>query len=154
MGNSPRCASTATPDQPFRGRVDLIAPGVNPKSRAARVRCVVSNPGNLLLPGMFAAVNLQTAGSSSALLVPKDAVLDDADKKVLFITCNECPEDKPGTAGCGAYDKLEVHVGALHGNSIEIKSGLEAGSYVVVAGQYQLKTAMGSGQLEAGCTGH
>jgi multidrug efflux pump subunit AcrA (membrane-fusion protein) len=103
---------------------------------------------------MFASVSLQVGGSRSALLVPRDAVLDEAGKKVLFIVCDECPEDKPGTAGCGAYDKLEVQVGVLRGDSIEIASGLEAGSYVVVAGQYQLKTAMGSGQLEAGCTDH
>jgi cobalt-zinc-cadmium efflux system membrane fusion protein len=142
------------PDRLFAGRVGLVSQALDPKSRTARVRCVVPNPGGLLKPGMFASVNLRVGGSRSALLVPNDAVLDDAGKKVLFITCNECPEDKPGSPGCGAYDKLEVQVGVLPGDSVEIVSGLEAGSYVVVSGQYQLKTAMGSGQLEAGCTDH
>jgi RND family efflux transporter MFP subunit len=140
------------PDRLFYGRVSLISQALDPKSRTARVRCVVPNPGGLLKPGMFASVSLQVGGSRAAMLVPRDAVLDDAGKKIVFITCMDCEEDlKAGKSACGTFDKVEVQLGALHGDRREVR-GLEAGAQVVVKGQYQLKTALGSGQLEAGCT--
>ena len=81
--------------------------------------------------------------------------LADAGKKVLYARCMECPEDKqPGAKGCGAYDRFEVQLGGRYGDDVHVVEGLEAGSEVVVAGQYQLKTALGSGTLEAGCGGH
>ena len=143
------------PDQSFTGHVTYVSQELDPKSRTARIRCEVVNRDGALRPGMFASVNLRTSRRREALLLPKEAVLDDAGKKVVFTTCTECPEDKaPGSKGCGQYDKVEVQTGPLHGNQVEITQGLAAGADVVVSGQYQLKTALGSGQLEAGCSGH
>lgn len=141
------------PGRPFYGRVGLIGAGLDPKSRTARVRCVVPNPAGLLRPGMFASVSLQTSGSHSTILVPKDAVLDDTGKKIVFIACGDCEEDiKAGKSVCGKFDKTDVEVGSLRGDRIEVTKGIPAGAEVVIKGQYQLKTALGSGQLDAGCT--
>jgi cobalt-zinc-cadmium efflux system membrane fusion protein len=142
------------PDRAFSGRVGLIAQGLDPKSRTARVRCVVPNPAGLLKPGMFASVNVQIGGSRSALLVPSVAVLDEAGKKIVFIACMDCEEDVKSGKSCGAFDKLDVQLGATREGKVEVREGLEPGSLVVVKGQYQLKTALGSGQLKAGCTDH
>ncbi|MHB8994656.1 MAG: efflux RND transporter periplasmic adaptor subunit [Armatimonadota bacterium] len=145
---------TSYPDRLFAGRVGLVSQALDPKSRTARVKCVVSNPGGLLKPGMFASVNLQVGGSRSGLLVPSDAVLDEAGKKIVFIACMDCEEDVKSGKSCGAFDKMEVELGAVRGGNVEVRKGLDPGSLVVVKGQYQLKTALGSGQLEAGCTDH
>jgi len=145
----------AWPERVFAGTVGSIGDMLSPESRTAKVRCVVSNSEGLLRGEMFAKVSLITARRGSTVLVPREAVLDDAGKKVVFTPCAECPEDiKAGTNACGAYDKLQVTIGAAHGRLLEVLSGVEAGIPVVTTGAYQLKTAMGSGKLEAGCSGH
>ena len=144
------------PDRVFSGRIDAIGDVLSSDTRTARVRCVVSNPQGLLKGEMFARVAVVTAKRGGAVLIPKVALLDDAGKKIVFTPCMECPQDvKAGTNACGAYDKLEVTTGTAHGDTIEVLSGVEPGTKIVTVGAYQLKTALGSGQLSAGCAdGH
>ena len=142
----------AYPDRIFRDRVDFIGDLLSPESRTAKVRCIIPNPGGLLKGEMFARVSLITSRRGGTVLVPKQAVLDEAGQKIVFTPCMECPEDQEaGTNACGAYDKFNVETGSVHGDQIEILKGLDAGTKVVTVGQYQLKSALGSGQLKAGC---
>jgi RND family efflux transporter MFP subunit len=143
------------PDRVFSGKVTHISDVLDPESRTATIRCAVSNSTGLLKPEMFATVSIITAKNGGAVLIPTAAVLDDAGKKIVFTPCAECPEDvKAGTNACGAYDKIEVELGPTHGSKVEALSGLEPGVLVVTEGGFQLKTALGSGQLEAGCADH
>ena len=143
------------PGKVFHGKVTYIGDVLDAESRTAKVRCEVSNRAGLLKPEMYATVGIVTARRGSAVLIPKEAVLDDAGKKIIFVPCMECDEDKKaGTNACGAYDRIEVKVGSIHGVNVEILSGAMPGDKVVTAGAYQLKTALGSGKLEAGCTDH
>lgn len=142
------------PDRVFSGKVTHISDVLDPESRTAKIRCVVSNSMDLLKPEMFASISIITARKGGAVLVPKTAVLDEAGRKIVFTPCMECPEDvKAGINACGEYDKLEVEVGSVHASSVEV-SGVKPGMLVVTEGAFQLKTALGSGKLEAGCTGH
>ena len=143
------------PERAFSGKVTYIGDVLDPDSRTSKIRCVVQNSSGLLKPEMFATVNIVTGKRGGAILISKEAVLDDAGKKVVFTPCLDCPEDqKEGRSVCGAYDKREVELGAVHDGTVEVLSGIEAGEEVVTAGAYQLKTAIGSGKLEAGCTDH
>jgi membrane fusion protein, heavy metal efflux system len=145
----------AYPDLMFGGTISSTGDILSAESRTAKVRCVVQNPKRLLRGEMFARVSIVTGTRGKSVLVPKEAVLDDAGGKILFTPCMECPQDvKAGTNACGAYDKLSITTGAVHGRNIEILSGLQPGIQVVASGAYQIKTALGSGKLEAGCTDH
>lgn len=152
VGQRADISITSAPGKVFTGEVTYIASGLKADTRTARIRCEVANPHGELKAGMFATVNLATDQQTKAMLIPRQAVLDDAGKKVVFSPCMECPEDiAAGKSMCGAYDRREVTVGPVHGDQVEILSGLQLGIAVVTTGQYQLKTALGSGQLEAGC---
>ncbi len=152
-GQSVEIRVDAYPDKVFGGTVDSVGDILNPESRTAKVRCNVSNSQGLLRGEMFAKVSVITARRGSAVLVPREAVLDDAGTKIVFTPCLDCPEDvKAGASVCGSYDKLQVQTGNSQGNRIEILAGIEPGTQVVTKGAFQLKTALGSGKLEAGCT--
>ncbi len=143
------------PDKVFSGRVTHIGDVLDADSRTATIRCAVSNSMGLLKPEMFASLNIVTAKRGGAVLISRTAVLDEGGKKIVFTPCMDCPEDvKSGTNACGAYDKMTVELGPAHGNKVEVLSGLEPGVLVVTEGAYQLKTALGSGKLEAGCADH
>ena len=140
------------PDKVFRGKVDSIGDFLSSDSRTAKIRCVVSNTQGMLRGEMFARISLITSKRGSTVLIPKQAILDDAGKKIVFTTCTECPEDiKNGPSACGEYDRAEVITGPVHGDRIEVLSGITPNTEVVTVGAFQLKTAMGSGQLSAGC---
>ena len=145
----------AYPDRVFTGKIDWIGDILSPKSRTAKARCVVSNSQGLLRGEMFATVSVVTGKRGKTVLVPKQAVLDDAGKKIVFTPCTDCEEDQePGKSACGSFDKLEVETGPIRGDRIEIVSGLGPGVEVVTSGAHQLKTALGAGKLEAGCADH
>lgn len=147
--------ANGVPNMTFVGTVTHIGNAMNAETRTARIRCEVTNHGGKLKAGMFTTVHIATGKSTHTLLIPKQAVLDEAGKKIVFSPCMECVQDKAaGYNACGAYDKFIVTLGATHGDRVEVHTGLEAGLEVVTTGQYQLKTAIGSGQLEAGCTDH
>ncbi len=146
--------ANGVPNATFAGKVTHIGSAMNAETRTARIRCEVANPGDRLKAGMFATVNIATGKGASALLIPKVAVLDDAGKKIVFSPCMDCEDDEATGKSCGSFDKLEVTLGATHGDNVEVVSGVQAGLEVVTTGQYQLKTAFGSGKLEAGCADH
>jgi cobalt-zinc-cadmium efflux system membrane fusion protein len=146
----------AYPEKTFMGHVDYVGDILSSDSRTAKIRCIVDNHKEILKGEMFTSVSLVTGERDDVILIPKEAVLDDSGKKVVFTPCMDCPEDKKaGKSICGSYDMIEVKTGSIQGNQIEILNGLQSGDLVVIVGQYQLKSALGSGKLEAGCTdGH
>jgi cobalt-zinc-cadmium efflux system membrane fusion protein len=146
----------AFPDRVFPGRVSSIGDILNPDTRTALVRCAVENGGAVLRGEMFVRASIVVGKRGNSVLIPREAVLDDAGKQIVFTPCMECPEDKKaGTNACGAYDKLEVTLGPPHGRLVEVLAGVQPGTKVVTAGAFQIKTAMGSGQMKAGCAdGH
>jgi cobalt-zinc-cadmium efflux system membrane fusion protein len=142
-------------DRVFSGKVTHISDVLDGSSRTAKVRCVVSNSDGTLKPEMFASVDIITARRGGAVLIPKKAVLDEGSAKIVFMVCTECPEDiEAGKSVCGEYDKRTLELGPTHGDKVEVISGLAPGDEVVIEGQFQLKTAISSGKLEAGCTDH
>ncbi|NLN75265.1 MAG: efflux RND transporter periplasmic adaptor subunit [Armatimonadetes bacterium] len=154
-GQSAEIRVDAYPDRVFAAKVETIGDMLTSDSRTVKIRCVVNNSEGLLKGDMFAKVALITGKRGSIVLIPKQAVLDEAGSKIVFTPCLDCPEDqKAGYSACGSYDKLVVETGSAHGSQIEITSGLEPGTEVVTVGAYQIKTALGSGKLEAGCADH
>ena len=74
LGQEAAVSLTYLPDRKFRGRVTYIYPTVDERTRTVKVRMEFHNPGYLLKPGMFAAVEVVAELSPAALLVPDLAV--------------------------------------------------------------------------------
>ncbi|MDA1192482.1 MAG: efflux RND transporter periplasmic adaptor subunit [Candidatus Poribacteria bacterium] len=113
---------------PFTGQVTSISPIVDPRSRTAEVEITVRNEDGALKPGMFARVLLPTEVRPNAVLVPRDAVLQDAvsGERHVFIVTD------------GKSQKVAVDFGLERGALVEITGGLQSGARVVYAGQQNL----------------
>ncbi len=127
VGQEVRLAPPAAPAQLFTGRVDRVAPVVDPKSGTVKVTVAVPfEPG--LRPGMFLEVELVTAVERDALLVPKRALVPDGTQLAIW--------------KLGADDTVEriwVQPVLEDREKITVASGLTAGDRVVIAGQAGLK---------------
>ncbi len=113
-------------DREFNGRLNIIYPGLDEKTRTLMAEAVVSNPGRILKPGLFTTLKLFTGPAKSTLLVPAAALLYEGETIKVFTVKNET-----------AYEQ-KVMTGTQYDDMLEIKKGLKTGDMVVTAGQQNL----------------
>ncbi|MFC3458431.1 MULTISPECIES: efflux RND transporter periplasmic adaptor subunit [Massilia] len=117
-----------TPSSPgtvLNGRVSAILPEVDPATRTLRARVELENPGQRLVPGMFATVRFTPAAGTDTLLVPTEAVIRTGQRSVVMVALGE-----------GKFAPVEVEPGTEGDGKTEIRRGLAAGQKVVVSGQF------------------
>jgi RND family efflux transporter MFP subunit len=113
----------------FPGRVARYADKLSPGTRTMDTEVDVPNPSLLLIPGMFAEVNLTLAHRNGVLAVPIPAVdlgSDESSGEVVVVT----PENR--------IEIRKVQLGIQNANSFEIRSGLRAGDLVVTGNRSRL----------------
>lgn len=114
------------PGQTFEGEVIYIYPYLETKTREVQIRLEFENQQNLLKPGMFANVTLQSTLAAEKTLAPRSAVIDTGERQVAFVSRGE-----------GKFEPREVRVGVESGDGmVEIISGLKPGEMVVTSGQF------------------
>ncbi len=136
VGATVRVTTDSAPGRAFGGVVRLIGSRLDPKTRALPVQVLVRNPGATLRPESFARVSLGTGGGSTALAVPRSAIVGDEDAPALFV--------EEG----GKYERREVKLGRSAGDAVEILSGVSAGEPVVVKGAFTLMSQQQKGELK------
>jgi RND family efflux transporter MFP subunit len=118
----------AYPGKEFNGTLVNLSPVIDPETRAAKAVFEVDNPSGELRIGMQANVRLGAGDKQKVLLVPKESVLDNEGKKIVYvlITGEE-------------FERRDVMVGDEYGGKVAILSGVKPGERVVTQGAYQLK---------------
>jgi membrane fusion protein (multidrug efflux system) len=120
-------AVDAYPDRTFDGSVHRVDASLDEMSRTATAEVRVPNPEGLLRPGMFADVEL-TLAEREAVLVPLDGLLRQEGTGVSYVFVIE-----DGTAR-----RRNITLGEVFGDHVEIRSGVQDGELVVLAGRYRL----------------
>ena len=128
LGQEAVVSLASQPEPKFRGRVTYLYPTVDDKTRTARVRLEIHNPGYFLKPGMYAGVEMTAELAPSALLVPDTAVLRSGEKNTVFVALDG-----------GRFEPRTVVLGTrADGDHYEVLSGLKEGERVVTSGQFML----------------
>ncbi len=132
----------AYPEKTFEGEVSFIYPYLQNKTRTAKVRLILRNPGELLKPGMYANVTIES-DLGDQLLVPASAVFDTGKRQYVFVQ-----------AGKGSFVPKEIELGQKSGDRVVVLKGLEGHEQVVVDGNFlldsesQIKAAAGGGAMQ------
>ncbi|HET6375763.1 MAG TPA: efflux RND transporter periplasmic adaptor subunit [Methylocella sp.] len=113
------------PGLTFSGHVSLIYPQVNMATRTARMRIEIANPDGVVLPGMYADVEIAAGNQNPVLAVPESAVIDTGTRQLVIL-------DK----GEGRFEPKDVETGSHGDGFVEIRKGIEAGAKVVVAANF------------------
>ncbi len=124
-GDSAEVQVPALPGMQFKGQVDYLYPELTQSTRSLKVRVVVSNPGLMLRPGMFASAHFRGATIENVLTVPSEAVIKTGTRSIVIVADD-------GTH----FRPVAVRVGAEHGDRSEILDGLTLGQNVVASGQF------------------
>jgi len=76
---------SAFPGRMFRGEVVAVSPVVNRDTRTCKAEIKVRNPDGALKEGMFATARIQGEIYKELFLVPREAVLERDNRKLVFI---------------------------------------------------------------------
>lgn len=130
----------AWPGRVFAGRLERLGGTFDPAMRTVAARIVVDDPERRLRAGMFATVRLRLAGAGSAIVVPREAVLEDEGRSFVFVHVE------------GPYwIRRPVRLGAALGEAVEVAEGLAIGERIVSAGAFLLKSDVLRAKMGAGC---
>lgn len=124
LGQSIEVSLPSMPGRILEGKIAAIDPNVNVKTRTALVRAEISDPGNLLRPGMYANVRIDIH-LGKQLSVPRKAVLNTGKRFIVYID-----------QGDGRFEPQEIKVGARTEDFFEVLEGLTESQSVVTSGNF------------------
>jgi membrane fusion protein, copper/silver efflux system len=126
------------PGTVFTGRVGFIYPTLDPKTRTAKVRFELDNPGEKLKPDMYANVELRV-DVGARLAIPQEAIIESGRKQVVFLHY-----------GGGRLEPRLIKTGVRTGEWTEVLEGLKEGDHIVTSANFlidsesRLKSAVDS----------
>jgi membrane fusion protein, copper/silver efflux system len=126
VGQAATLSLAAWPGETFEGKVQFLYPALNTSSRTLQARIVLRNPGMKLRPGMYGDVTLVT-GTTDAVFVPRDAVVDTGDLQYVFVA-----------KGMGRFAPRRVRTGWSGDGKVAVLSGLAPGEQVVTTANFLL----------------
>ena len=114
------------PDREVKGRVSLIYPHVDDKTRTLTVEALIPNDSGTLKPGLFAKVTLYTGAEKNTVVVPVTSLLYEEDRVKVFVIEGDRAKER------------RVRLGSKYGEMMEIVEGLNDGEKVAISGQANL----------------
>ncbi|MCL5036882.1 MAG: efflux RND transporter periplasmic adaptor subunit [Chloroflexi bacterium] len=116
---------------PYKGRVIVIQPSLDPNTGTMMIIGEFSNPQHLLRPGMFGRIQLVIDHDRNATVIPQMAVSILQSANVAYVV--------------GADNKVALRtltLGDQVGNMVVVKEGVKPGDKVIVEGQLKVRPGM------------
>src|SRR3989338_5086960 len=110
--------------QRFEGVIRSVDSVLDPATRSARARAVLTDPNGVLKPEMFVNASISVS-VGEVLAIPEEAVFNTGAKQIAFV-------DK----GQGLFEPRDVTVGVKADDYYEVKSGVAEGELVVTSGNF------------------
>ena len=122
-GQAVRVGLDAYPDLAFGGRISQISPiavtsTLSPKVRYFVMLAEIDGSHEKLMPDLTASLDVELARTPSAMVVPRDAILMEAEKSTVRVRRGSRSESR------------EVSVGAVSAHEALVTSGLQVGDVV------------------------
>ena len=125
-GDAATATIEAIPGVTLDGKIFALVPRADSDARTFPVIVRAPNPGGVVGAGMLARVSLSLASGPDVLLVPKDAIVRQAQRQMVFIVEGD------------AVRAVSVRTGRATGSRVEVMGELAAGDEVVIRGNERL----------------
>ncbi|MVW74818.1 efflux RND transporter periplasmic adaptor subunit [Pseudomonas xionganensis] len=136
IGETVLLSVAAYPGEQFEGRITAINPKVEDNTRNLQARAELANPGNKLLPGMFANLQVLLPQTPQRVVVPETALTYTLYGNSVYVIEEQPAEgDKPAQL---QVQRRFVETGERRDGQVVVLKGLKAGEQVVSAGQLKL----------------
>jgi len=115
------------PYDTIKGYISELSPAISSETRTFKGKIVIDNAGLKLRPGMFVKADIVVDKAESAIIIPKDVIMSNRNRKYVFIVDRNTAVVRNVTTG------LEDDI------NIQIVDGLYENEYLVVRGYETLR---------------
>lgn len=131
VGDAVQVKLNAYPDRNYSGKVSDISRVLDPNTRAAKVRIVLSNADGSLRPGMFAVATFRSRKLQPSMVVPNTAVMRLHDRDWVFVKegAKQFRRVEVAATGTAANGMQEIS-GAVHADQQVVQNALDFSSAV------------------------
>ncbi|MGY5850735.1 efflux RND transporter periplasmic adaptor subunit [Salegentibacter sp. F14] len=118
----------------YDGEVRQVGSYINPNNRTFRVQVALPNEEGLVKPNQIATLKLNDYSAEDAVVIPENAVQQNAlGENIVYIL------EKDAEDGSGIARKKIVKTGYVYQDEIEITDGLQPGEILIVEGAKNLR---------------
>ena len=125
----------AYPGKHFSGRITAIGSQVDPATRNIALQATLSNPHELLRPGMYGDVRISIGHERHGVVVPNTAISYNTFGDYIYVVA---PVEAKGQRELVVHQRV-VQVSDERGGEVLLAGGAQAGETVVTAGQGSLR---------------
>jgi len=137
LGQTVAVTTDTYPGRTFTGKITVVNPKVDPDTRNFQVEAMIANPKNVLLPGMYATVEVHAGIIQRYLTLPQTAVTYNPYGDTVYIV-QESGKGTDGKPHLTAQQRF-VTIGPTRGDQVAILTEVKEGDMVVTSGQLKLK---------------
>jgi HlyD family secretion protein len=125
VGSPVTVAPVGTSGRPFTAKVTSVFPFIDPGARTGVVEAVVENGGRRLLPGQYVQMQFVTGERTSALSVPREALVRMGGGATVWVVAGDLVERRGVTTGVENAERIEILSGLREGDRV-VRRGHEA----------------------------
>jgi RND family efflux transporter MFP subunit len=131
VGQSVNVTIPNLPNSPvFKGKVSKLNREIDPATQLINVWVSLNNSDEFLQPGMFAEAGIIVKQDSTALTIPRSAVLSDSKGSYVFVVRDDTAH------------KIRIKTGIQNDSLVQVLKGMKKGEPVVYQGNYELEDSM------------
>lgn len=137
-GLTVQVTSDAYPGEKFSGTLTAINPDLNATTRSVQLRAKFENADARLRPGMFVRTEVVLNEAKPVLAIPSTAVLSAPYGDAVYVIESAATN---GVTSLTVHQKF-IRTGRVHGDFVNVESGLKAGDRVVTSGLFKLRNGV------------
>jgi len=140
VGQTVKAKVDTFPGKLFAGTITAINPKIDAATRNVQIRATLQNPDRVLLPGMYATVDIDVSAPEQHVTVPATAIAYNSFGNTIYLVDDQ-GKDEQGHPKL-IVRQVFVKTGATRGDQVAILDGVKNGDTVVVAGQMKLRNGV------------
>lgn len=121
------------PGQKFEGHIEGIDAQVDTGAQSIAVQATLSNPKNLLKPGMFVRVKVTVGSKDDTLIVPEESIIAVGDQTYVWRVI-----EHPQMPGTYVALKVQVLTGIQDKDRIEVTRNLKEDEIIITVGHQKV----------------
>lgn len=122
VGQKAHITHYTLPKDTIMGEVTELSPAISSETRTFKGKLVIDNSKLLIRPGMFVKADIVTESHSSTMIIPKNIVRNERNRRTVFVVDQ------------GIAKAKNISLGLEEKNSVEVLSGLDKDDQLIVRG--------------------
>ena len=110
------------PEDTIIGEITELSPAISSETRTFKGKLVIDNRNLLIRPGMFVKADIVTESHSSTIVIPKNIVRNERNRRIVFVVDQ------------GISRAKNIRLGLEDKNTVEVLGGLDKNDQLVIRG--------------------